>query len=235
MQGQGLRGQLDTTSVAGIAVFGSLAVMLAAVSQSLGLNFPVIPYLQFDLGELAIILAFFIFGPLPAFLASFVEAGALEIFGQNLPIGPAIKLLAALSSVAGLWLGTWIATRLPNAGLGRVVGSGALFGSVVRVAVMTVANYYLITFLYTLTGTVSYYNLPQTFSLIGVGLNPANTLFLILGFTGFFNVLQLLFVMSLSYTVLRVPHLSQVKVGGRVPWFASVLRAKGSPSAEQIS
>ncbi|HME18495.1 MAG TPA: hypothetical protein VKF15_02020, partial [Nitrososphaerales archaeon] len=59
------RGRLDSVSVAGIAIFSALATLLAALSQSLGLNFPVVPYLQFDLGEVAIIMAFFIFGPVP--------------------------------------------------------------------------------------------------------------------------------------------------------------------------
>ncbi len=231
MKGPRLRGQLDTVSVAGIAVFSALAVMLAALSQSLGLNFPLIPYLQFDLGEVAIVLAFFIFGPLPAFLASFVEGGALEVFGQNLPFGPILKLFALLSTVAGLWIGTWIVARSGGTTLGKAIGSSFLVGSAVRAAILTVANYYLIVFIYTLAG-VGF--LKGTFAIFGIATTDANLLSLILAFTAVFNVLQLLFVLSLSYLVLKVPQLSQVKVGGRAPWFTSVLSAKGNPAPEQI-
>ncbi len=230
MKGPGSWGRLDTTSVAGIAIFSSLAVILAAVSQSLGLNFPLIPYLQFDLGEVAIVLAFFIFGPAPAFLASFVEGGALEVFGQNLPFGPVLKLFALLSTVAGLWIGTWVISRSGGTTLGRAIGSSVLVGSAIRAAALTVANYYLILFVYTLAG-VSF--LRGTFALFGITMTDANALVLILAFTAVFNVLQLTFVTTLSYLVLRVPIVSQVKVGGKAPWFASALRAKGTPSAER--
>ena len=43
-------------------MFGALAVVLTTLSHALGLNFPLIPYLQFDFGEIAILLAFFIVG-----------------------------------------------------------------------------------------------------------------------------------------------------------------------------
>ncbi|MDA4124961.1 MAG: hypothetical protein OK438_05880 [Thaumarchaeota archaeon] len=229
---KGSWGRLDTRSVAGIAVFSSLAVMLAAVSQSLGLNFPLIPYLQFDLGEVAIILAFFIFGPVPAFLASFVEGGALELFGQNLPFGPVLKLFALLSTVAGLWVGTWVATRSGGTTLGRAVGSSILAGSAIRAAALTVANYYLIIFVYTMAG-VGF--LKGTFALFGITMTDANALALILGFTAVFNVLQLAFVTTLSYLVLRVRVVSEVRVGGKAPWFTSALRARGAPDGEKVS
>ncbi|MDG6910589.1 MAG: hypothetical protein JRN08_09490, partial [Nitrososphaerota archaeon] len=99
--GSALRGRLDTASIAGSAIFSALAIILAAASQTLGLNFPLIPYLQFDVGEVAIILAFFIFGPAPALVSSLVEFGGLMVFGQNVPYGPLLKLFALVSTVAG--------------------------------------------------------------------------------------------------------------------------------------
>lgn len=225
-------GKLDTVSLAGIAVFSSLAVILAAVSQALGLNFPLIPYLQFDLGEVAIVLAFFIFGPVPAFVASFVEGGALEVFGQNLPFGPVLKLFALLSTVAGLWIGTWVVTRSGGSTLARVIGSGLLVGSVIRAAALSVANYYLILFVYTLAG-VSF--LKGSFALFGIMMTDANALSLILVFTAVFNVLQLVFVLVLSYLILRVPTVSQVKVGGRAPWFAALIQGSGRAGGERVA
>ena len=66
-------GRFDSVSLGGMAVFGAMAVVLTTVSQAFGLNFPLIPYLQFDFGEIAILLAFFIFGPVPGVVATFIE------------------------------------------------------------------------------------------------------------------------------------------------------------------
>ena len=220
------RGRFDSVSVAGIAVFGALATLLAAVSQSLGLNFPVIPYLQFDLGEVAIIMAFFLFGPLPAQISSFVEFGALMLFGQNAPVGPVLKLAALFSTVGGMWLGVKLASWLSWTKVRRVVMASVMAGVAIRVAVMTVANYYLVTIFYGLSLTVSYYHLSQAFALVSLGLSDANALLLILVFTAVFNALQLAFVVALSYAVLRFPPMSNLKIGGRVPWFVSVMGEK---------
>src|SRR5579872_771043 len=100
----GRRSGLDSVSIGGVAVFGALAVVLTTVSHALGLNFPLIPYLQFDLGEIAILLAFFIFGPVPSLVAAFIEFLTLMVLGQNAPIGPLLKLLSILASLGGMWL-----------------------------------------------------------------------------------------------------------------------------------
>jgi riboflavin transporter FmnP len=226
------RGRLDTASVAGIAVFSSLALILVGASQTLGLNFPLIPYLQFDAGEVAIILAFFIFGPLPALVSSFVEFAGLMVFGQQIPIGPLLKLFALASTVTGMWAGARVGSGAGGSGLARLVGSSALLGATVRAAVMTAPNFYLIVFLYGLTGIEGFLKGP--FLLLGIGLTDTNALAIILAFTAIFNVLQLFFVTVISYFVLRVPAVSRINVGGRVPWFAQILRGRKTPSAEPI-
>ena len=134
-------GRLDTVSVAGIAVFSSLALVFGALSQGLGLNFPLIPYLQFDFGEVAIVLAFFIFGPVPATAASFAEFAGLMVFGQQVPIGPLLKLFALLSTVLGLWAGMKLASRVGTPGVSRLVGAGALGAAISRALVLTVPNF----------------------------------------------------------------------------------------------
>jgi len=224
-------GRLDTVSVAGIAVFSSLALILGAFSQALGLNFPVIPYLQFDFGEVAIVLAFFIFGPVPALVSSFAEFGGLMAFGQQVPVGPVMKLFALLSTVLGLWAGSKLASKAGSPGLSRLVGSGALSAAVFRALILTVPNFYLLEFYYSpaaIQGLVKYV-LQPSFSLVGIGITDADFLVPVLVFTAVFNVLQLALVMAVSYTVLRVPAVSQIKVGGRVPWFATIVQQSGSP------
>jgi riboflavin transporter FmnP len=216
------RGHLDTTSIAGSAVFSALAIVLAAASQAVGLNFPLIPYLQFDLGEVAIILAFFMFGPVPALVSSFVEFAGLEVFGQSLPVGPPLKLFALVSTVAGLWVGTKVAARGGGASLAKLTGWTTAMGSIVRAAVMTFPNLYLILYFYGFSAIEGYLKAP--FSVVGIGLTDSNALLVILAFTAFFNVIQLAFVMTISTFVLRVPAVSQIRVGGRVPWFATVMK-----------
>jgi riboflavin transporter FmnP len=218
------RGRFDSVSLAGVAVFGALATLLAAVSQSTPLfSFPVVPWLQFDLGEVAILMAFFIFGPMPAVASSFVEFVALLFFGQNIPVGPVLKLLALLSTVGGMWLGSRLAVRMRTPGVGRMVALSVLGGSVTRAALMTIPNYVYLLLLVaqdTLAGVEGY--LHASFALVGISLTDSNTLALILAFTALFNVMQLVFASALCYGVLRFPPVSNLKVGGRSPWFVSI-------------
>jgi riboflavin transporter FmnP len=229
------RGRFDSVSLAGVAVFGALATLLAAVSQSMPLlSFPVVPWLQFDLGEVGILMAFFIFGPLPAVASSFVEFVALLFFGQNIPIGPVLKLLALLSTVAGMWLGSRLAVRIRNPGVGRMLALSTLGGLVARATLMTIPNYVYLLFLVaqeTLAGVEGY--LSASFALVGISLTNSNTLALILGFTALFNVMQLAFVAALCYGVLRFPPISNLKVGGRSPWFVSI--ASGREKAREAA
>jgi len=223
-------GRLDTTSIAGSALFSALAIVLAAVSQGLGLNFPLIPYLQFDVGEVAIILAFFIFGPVPALVSSFVEFGGLMVFGQQIPVGPITKLFALVSTVAGMWIGTRIATKGDDVSLSKLTGWSALTGGAVRAAVMTLPNFYLILYFYGLPAIEGAVKAPL--SLVGVSITDANALWLVLAFTAVFNVIQLVIVMFISTFVLRVPAVPRMNIGGRVPWFATMMGAGGRGAGE---
>lgn len=215
------RGRLDTASIAGSAIFSALAIILAAASQALGLNFPLIPYLQFDVGEVAIILAFFIFGPAPALVSSFVEFAGLMVFGQQVPVGPLLKLFALVSTVAGLWAGTKIASRRGKTSVFALAGWSTVLAGVLRAAVMTVPNFYLIAYLYGLAAIEGFLKAP--FSAVGVGLTDSNALLVVLGFTAIFNVIQLGVVMAISSFVLRVPAVPKLRVGGRTPWFADLV------------
>jgi len=225
-------GRLDTASIAGSAVFSALALVLAAASQAAGLNFPLIPYLQFDLGEVAIILAFFIFGPVPALVSSVVEFGGLMAFGQQVPVGPLLKLFALVSTVAGMWLGSKLASRGGETSLFKLAGWSTALGAIVRAGVMTIPNFYIIVFLYGLPSIEGFVKAP--FSLIGVGLTDANALWIILAFTAVFNAVQLVVVIALSSSVLRVPAVSKIKVGGRMPWFVAILQKTRGLSTEPL-
>jgi riboflavin transporter FmnP len=218
-------GRLDSVSLGGIAVFGALAVVLTSVSQALGLNFPLIPYLQFDLGEIAILLAFFIFGPVPGLVAAFIEFLTLMVLGQNAPIGPVLKLLSVLASLGGIWAGMAVVSRSRRPGLAKAAALGATLGVASRMFFLTIANYYLIVFFggeYALSGLIPY--LAGSFKLVGVELTSANGLALILLFTAIFNALQLLFVVGVTYFLVGLPQVQATRAAGRTPWVVSYLR-----------
>lgn len=219
------RGSLNTAAIAGSAIFSALALVLSAASQALGLNFPLIPYLQFDLGEVAIILAFFIFGPVPALISSLVEFGGLMVFGQQVPIGPLLKLVALVSTVSGMWVGARVSGRREGVSMGRLLGWSAAAGALFRAAAMTLPNYFLIVYLYGLEAIEGFLRAP--FSLVGVSLGGPDAIAVILGFTAVFNVIQLAFVVAVSSFVLRFPAVPRLKVGGRAPWFVAVVKSGG--------
>ncbi|MDA4128541.1 MAG: ECF transporter S component [Thaumarchaeota archaeon] len=212
---------LSRPYVAGTAVFGALSIVLTVASQGLGLNFPLIPYLQFDLGEVAILLALFIFGPTSALISSVIEFLTLLFIGQNVPVGPLLKLFAIVSSLAGVYAGVRLVSYSKNPGLGKALAMGTALGIVVRGLVMTVPNYYLIVFVFTITGITGF--LVGSFALVGINLSEANTLWLVLAFTAIFNALQLLVVSVVSYVVVRSPQVRSAKALGRAPWLFEML------------
>jgi riboflavin transporter len=226
-------GRFDSVSLGGIAVFGALAVVLTTISQGLVLSFPLIPYLQFDLGEVAILLAFFIFGPIPAIVSSFVEFGTLMVIGQNVAFfGPELKLIAILSSLFGIWLGTRVVSRMTRSTIGRAVGMGTVFGTIFRAAMMTIPNYLLIVLLFGLDGPFGIINfVAGPFKLVGITITDANALALILGLTAVFNVIQLLVVSSIAYLVIRLPQVQGTRPAGRRPWIVGYLQHSPNPSA----
>ncbi|MHB8568081.1 MAG: ECF transporter S component [Nitrososphaerales archaeon] len=205
--------------IAATGLFSALAIILASVSQALGLNFPLIPYLQFDFGEVVILTAFLLFGPWPAIASAFVEFITLMAFGQNAPYGPILKIIAILSSIAGIWLGMKFASRISSKGT-AIIGSGLILGIISRAAVLTVANYYLIVYIYTVSGTVFLVNTPL--KLIGITLTDSNWFLLILGLTALFNCLQLIMGFVLSYTLTRLPQLRRSLRTSRMAWFETL-------------
>lgn len=223
-------GRLDSVSLAGIAIFGALAVVLTTISQSLGLNFPLLPYLQFDLGEIAIFLAFFIFGPIPAVVASFIEFGTLLAIGENTPIGPPLKLASILSSLLGIWVGTYLVSRMRKPTLEKASGLGTFLGILARMGVMTLANYYLIVFLssyftyYSLSAIISYYG--HYLVSAGFTVNASNGLEIILGVTAIFNALQLLFSAGVAFLIIRLPQIRSTRAAGRGLWINRYIQKK---------
>ena len=133
--------QKVTVTLAGAAVFAALAAILALAKAAV--PFPLIPYLQIDFSEIPIYIAFFLFGPLAALISSVVQWIFLNVTGSDAPLGPAIKFVAVVSTLGGLWLGSAVYGRIkgktahPSLAISMMFGSGIVW----RVAAMTVVNY----------------------------------------------------------------------------------------------
>lgn len=220
------RGRIDSVSLAGMAVFGALAIVLTTISQVLGLYFPLVPYLQFDLGEVAILLAFFIFGPLPALVAAFIEFATLMAFGVNAAFfGPEFKLVAILSSLLGIWLGSLAVSRMQRKSITKATGVGGGLGMLLRAAAMTVPNYLLIVSpIFGISAAV--YTVQAPFKAIGIAITSSNVLFFILTMTAVFNALQLALVVAVTYLVLRLPRMQTIRIAGKPAWIANYLQSR---------
>lgn len=228
-------GRFDTVAIAGGAIFGALSIVLTYISQLAGLNFPFLPYLQFDLGEIAIFLTLFIFGPVPAFISAFVESVALLAVGENVPIGPPLKLAATISSILGIWAGTVIASRLRKPKMSGAVGLGTGVGIVGRIIGTTIANYILIEFVskyfseYSLAEIVPYE--ASHFTWTGIHLTMADGLVVILGFTAIFNAIQIFVVLLVAYSIVGLHQVRSMRIAGRRPWIFTMIERQGPPAA----
>lgn len=133
--------QKMTVTLAGAAVFAALAAILALAKAAV--PFPLIPYLQIDFSEIPIYIAFFLFGPLAALISSVVQWIFLNVTGSDAPLGPAIKFVAVVSTLGGLWLGSAVYGRIKGKMGHQSLAILMMFGSgiVWRVAAMTVVNY----------------------------------------------------------------------------------------------
>jgi riboflavin transporter FmnP len=130
-----------TRTVVTSAFFGALAAVMAIAPLSF--PFLLVPYLKFDLAEIPTMISFILLGPLPGVFTSLVYWIVLNFFGSSAPIGPFLKFLSVLSTIVGAWVGTAICRKMKSRLLTYVVTILAL-SAIVRVAVLTLANYFVI-------------------------------------------------------------------------------------------
>jgi riboflavin transporter FmnP len=119
-----------TVTLAGAGVFAALAALLTLAKAAV--PFPLIPYLQIDFSEIPIVIAFFLFGPLAAFISTGIQWLFLNVQGGDAPLGPALKFVALVSMLGGFWFGNQLYRRirgdrvLPNLALSMVLSGGIL-------------------------------------------------------------------------------------------------------------
>ncbi|MGB9805890.1 MAG: ECF transporter S component [Thermoproteota archaeon] len=185
-----------TRTVVTSAFFGALAAVMAIAPLSF--PFPLVPYLKFDLAEIPTMISLILLGPLPGILTSLVYWIVLNFFGSFAPIGPFLKFLAVLSTIVGAWIGTAICHKMKSRLLTYIV-TILVLSAIVRVVVLTLANYFVIWVL--MPDFLSY----ATFAVslvTGIKLSPNfGGLLVVLLLTAVFNILHVFLTVVPSFAL----------------------------------
>jgi len=177
---------VKTVNIATSAAFAAIAILIGFLPASF--PFPIIPYLRFDLAEIPVVIAFLGFGPTLGFLTLVSYFIVLLAVGEFSPIGPALKFIAVLGMLLGLWASSRIAAHR-----GRLIFLlvGGLFAALIRVLLTTLANYVVLAilmpqFLEFAAGTLR--------STLGI-VEPTfiGQLIVVLLFTAVFNIIHVAF------------------------------------------
>ncbi|MEM3833455.1 MAG: hypothetical protein QW128_07725 [Thermoprotei archaeon] len=181
------------------AIFGSLAAAITLLK--LEIPFPILPYLEFDFAEIIDVSAFLVFGPVVG-LATTTIHWLLLNFGAGWPIiGPLMKYIAVLSMVLGFWIGSILYKRFNGSSIHGLIVSMIIFGSLIRVVLMTLANIIVIYLIY---GTSFFSYAKYLLSKFGLLIQGDFTvLFWVLVFTGIYNVVHVLISTIPAYSVLK--------------------------------
>ena len=230
--------QKFTVTLAGAAVFSALAALLTLSRASI--PFPLIPYLQIDFAELPIYIAFFLFGPLAAIITELVHWLFLNITGSDAPLGPAIKLVAVLSTLCGFWAGSSVYPHLAP-GRGRpAVALSLMFGGglVIRVVAMTVVNYIVILYVGPVVFGLNYMAFARATLVQTTGWQfsgDAILLFWVLVFTALYNVINL-FAAAIPAGLVVSPLTNSFRhITSLETWLMRNVRAKPSSYFAQTS
>lgn len=197
-----------TTSLAGAAVFGALAAILASLAQ-LPYPDPGFPFLRIDLTEIIDVLAFLVFGPAVGFLTAFIHFLFLN-FAPSFPIyGPLLKLFSVVSMLFGMWLGYGAYSRLLRRVGGRPVGFASMIGvgAALRAIILTPINYVFLLYVFAP-------NAPESSAFLSFYL----------GGLAIYNVVQTVLATTVSYVAIKALYRAAPNLEVRT-WFARMKNA----------
>lgn len=199
-----------TTSLAGAAVFGALAAILASVSQ-LPYFDPAFPFLRLDLTEIIDVLAFLIFGPAVGLLTSLIHYLFLN-FAPSFPIyGPLLKLFSVVSMLLGMWLGYGFYARVLKLKGGRPYGYAIMVGvgAALRATILTPVNYAFLLYVF-----------PP-------GFVPPAAYLAYFGGLAIYNVVQTILATVASYVAIKALYRAAPNLDART-WFSKLKSAMES-------
>lgn len=216
-----------TGKIAGAAVFGALAWFLA-VPAFFKIPFYPLTYLTFDFAEIPVMFSFLVFGPAAGIISSIVLWGTLNFVGSTGTFGATMKFIAVASSAFGLWVGVSLYSRISS----RIAMRGALalgffFSLVLRIAVMTVANYVALIIIFPdfmgfavdLLSKAGFVNASSPFA----GITA------ILLITGIYNAIHTALSLIPSFFLSTIPSSSIAFRNMGRPWITSIQAKKHNP------
>jgi len=215
-----------SVSLTGSAVMGALAALTTVILPArIQPSFPILPFLKFDPAELFSVLAFLIFGPVPAVVTATVHWLFLTATGTDTPLGPAVKFASVLSTIFGLWLGSLAYGRL---GIRRYQNSLVLcfmlaFAIVTRIAILLLVNFFVFTYIGPVIFGIDYLGFSQT-TLQGTlhiqFAGPSQVLTAMLLFTSVFNALHAIFSVAVPYIVMTPLSSMVPQLASGHPWIS---------------
>jgi len=173
-----------------IAVLGVFAALIIALNLSpLKVPAPYAPFLIYQVWEIPIVVAFFIYGGrIASALAVLNTLALLMLFPGALPTGPLYNFAAVISMIAGLLLvKRLIPTKLKGKKEAIAVAGLTASGIIVRTVVMLVVNYSFLS-----------YPPPVGFSL------PQEVVVLYMPFIALFNASLALYTILGGYALARI-------------------------------
>lgn len=215
-----------SVSLTGAAVLGGFAAASTVViPASMQPPFPLIPFLKFDPAELFSVLAFLIFGPIPALITATVHWIFLTATGTSGPLGPAVKFTSVLSMLGGLWVGSKLYMRLgakyqsQAAAIGSMLGTATLF----RVLILLPVNYFVFTYIGPVIFGIDYLGFSQRTLQITLHLSfagPAQILTTMLVLTSIFNMMHVVFSVLVPYMFFKPLSLKIPEIASGHPWIS---------------
>lgn len=217
-----------SVSLTGAAVLGSLTAVTTVITAPIQPSFPILPFLKFDPAEVFSVLAFLIFGPIPALITATVHWIFLTATASG-PLGPAVKYAAVLSTVLGLWLGSRVYRRLSERyhQLSVALGSMLAMSALTRVVVLLVVNYFVFTYIGPVIFGFQYLSFSQQTLQMTLGLQfagPWEVLMAMLFYTSIYNALHAIFSVVVPYLLFTPLSLKVPEIASGQPWISRFTR-----------
>lgn len=210
---------------------GALAALVTVILPArIQPSFPILPFLKFDPAELFSVLAFLIFGPIPALVTATVHWIFLTATGLDTPLGPAVKFASVLSTLLGLWLGSLTYQRLAvrHTRISFALGTMLAFAILARVLILLVINYFVFTYVGPVIFGIDYLGFSQqtlqgTLHMQFAG--PWQVLTAMLLFTSIFNALHAVFSVAVPYAVFTSLYSKVPQIASGHPWISRLSKA----------
>jgi len=215
-----------SVGLTGAAVMGALAALTTVIFPArIQPGFPLLPFLKFDPAELFSVMAFLIFGPVPAVITAIVHWLFLTATGVDTPLGPAVKFASVLSTLFGLWVGSLVYRRL---GIQRyqssmVLGVMLAFAIACRTLILLVVNFFVFTYIGPVIFGIDYLGFSQTYlqgTLHMQFAGPWQVLTVMLFFTSVFNALHAIFSVAVPFVVMTPLSSKVPQLASGHPWIS---------------